>query len=72
MSERELKEVDRNEINYVLESMQEFLKLSSTDYETAEMQERVQLFISLRFLKSENLEKRLNGLNDIRSMIERV
>jgi len=34
--------------------------------------ETTELFIALRFLKSSNLEKRLKGLQDIKTMVDRV
>jgi hypothetical protein len=36
------------------------------------MVENMQLHIALRCLKSDNLKKRLNGLGDIRTMIDRM
>lgn len=40
--------------------------------ERSRLIEHTELSIGLRFLKSNNLEKRIKGLQDIRLMIERV
>ena len=52
--------------------MKEFLVLSMPRNEASEFVEKSQLQFGLRFLKSENLEKRLKGLSEIRMMIERA
>ena len=72
MSEKDIKEVDKDEICGVLPRLSEFFRVGMTPSEGAEVVERSSLYIALRFLKSENLEKRLKGLNDIRYMVDRV
>ena len=48
------------------------MQISLSKHETCEFVETTQLAFALRFLKSENLEKRLKGLSEIRSMVERA
>ena len=72
MTEKELKEIDKESIGRVLTDLKDFLTLGLTDTETAEMVESNQLQVSLRFLKSTYLEKRLKGISDIKWMIERL
>lgn len=72
ITEKELKEIDKDSISRVLSEMKDFFTLSFTDLQTAEMIEMNQLNMALRFLKSTYLEKRLKGISDIKSMIERI
>jgi len=70
MSEKELKEIDKESVTRVLLDLKDFLTLALSDCETAEIIEANSLMISLRFLKSNILEKRLKGITEIKIMIE--
>jgi len=72
MTEKDLKDIDKDEIGSLIASLKEFLLLSCSRLEAAEFVEHTSLLMALRFLKSENLEKRLKGLSEIRTMVERV
>ena len=72
MTEKELKEIDKESVSFMLLNLKDFLTLSLDDIQTAEIIEQNQLMISLRFLKSTYLEKRLKGITDIKTMIERI
>jgi hypothetical protein len=72
MSEKELKELDKEAIGRLLIDIKDFLLLSMSEAETSELLETTGLFVALRFLKSTYLEKRLKGLNDIKIMIDRI
>jgi hypothetical protein len=48
------------------------ISIGMDQQERAKLIEYTELSIGLRFLKSNNLEKRIKGLQDIRQMIERV
>lgn len=72
MSERDLKDIDKDEIGTLINHLREFLTISVSREEAAEFVEHTNLIMALRFLKSENLEKRLKGLAEIRHMCERV
>ena len=73
ISEAELKNVQKDEVTYMLHNMRSFLEIGGeTRDDIYYFIEHTQLAVALRFLKSENLEKRLKGLNDIRYMIERA
>ena len=52
--------------------MRDFLNISMDRTKTLEFVESTTLAFGLRFLKSENLEKRLKGISEIRLMIERA
>jgi len=72
MTERDLKDVDKDEIALLISNMREFLQISVSRTESNQFMEETNLQFALRFLKSENLEKRLKGLNEIRYMVERA
>lgn len=72
MSEKELKEIDKEVVGRVLNDLKDFLTLHLSDLETAELIESNQLFIAHRFLKSTYLEKRLRGINDLKTIIDRI
>ncbi len=62
ISEKELKEMDKESVSRVLKELKDFFTLSMTDIQTAEFIEINQLNMSLRFLRSTYLEKKLKGL----------
>jgi len=72
MTEKEIKEIDKDSVSQVLKSLKDFLTLALQDKETAEFIEINQLNMSLRFLKSTYLEKKLKGLQEIKSMISSI
>jgi len=72
MTEKELKEIDKEIIGRVLNELKDFLTLYLTEEETAEIVETNQMLVALRFLKSTYLEKRLKGISDIKMMIDRL
>ncbi len=72
MTEKEIKEIDKESISMVLKNLKEFLTLALSDQETAKFIEINQLNMSFRFLKSTYLEKKLKGLQEIKSMISSI
>ena len=72
MTERDLKDVDKDEIANLVMHVRDMLTIAATHEQAAEFAETTNLLFSLRFLKSENLEKRLRGLGEIRAMIDRA
>jgi ubiquitin carboxyl-terminal hydrolase 9/24 len=72
MTEKELKEIDKESVSRVLKDLKDFFLLSMDDVETAKFIELNNLNISLRFLKSTYLEKRLKGLQEIKTMISSI
>jgi hypothetical protein len=72
MTEKNLKDTDKDAMTKLVNGFKQFLMLANTEKETAQIIETMQLYVSLRFLQCGNLEKRLKGLNDIRTMVERV
>jgi len=69
MTEKEIKEIDKESVSLVLKSLKDFFTLALSDQETAKFIEINQLNMSLRFLKSTYLEKKLKGLQEIKSLI---
>jgi hypothetical protein len=72
MTEKELKEIDKESVGRMLNDLRDFLSLGLNDAETSEIIESNILIMALRFLKSVYLEKRLKGISDIKNMIERI
>lgn len=72
MTEKELKEIDKESISRVLKELKDFLTLSMNEMETAQFIELNQLNMSFRFLKSTYLEKKLKGLQEIKTMISAI
>ena len=72
MTERDLKDVDKDEVAGLINNMRQFLQLAESREKSVQFLEDTNLQFALRFLKSENLEKRLKGLQDIRYMVERA
>ena len=62
MTEKDLKDVDKDEVAILINNMREFLQLAETRNDSVQFLEHTNLQFALRFLKSENLEKRLKGL----------
>lgn len=72
MNEKELKEIEKESVGRVLNDLRDFLTLGLNEADTSEIIESNILIMALRFLKSPYLEKRLKGISDIKSMIERI
>lgn len=72
ITEKELKEIDKESVGRMLNDLKEFLTLALTEEQSAEIIESNILIMALRFLKSTYLEKRLKGISDIKSMIDRI
>lgn len=72
MTEKELKEIDKESVSRMLKELKDFLTLSLSDVETAKFIEMNQLNISLRFLRSTYLEKKLKGLQEIKSLVQSI
>lgn len=72
MTDKELKEIDKESAGRLITDLKDFLTLSMNDIETAELVETTQLQIALKFLKSTYLEKRLKGISEIKIIIERI
>ena len=72
MTDKDIKEIDKEIVGRVLTDLKDILTLSMPDIKAAEIIESSLLNVSLKFLKSSYLEKRLKGISDIKNMIERV
>jgi len=72
MSDKEIKELDKEALAEVLQQFNQLLLLSKAEPEIHEQIEQMQLSFSVRFMKTTYLEKRLKGISDLRTIIERV
>jgi hypothetical protein len=72
LSDKEVKEIDKEIVGRVLIELKDIFTLSYTDIQAAEIIESSILNISLKFLRSSYLEKRLKGISEIKLLIERV
>lgn len=72
MRDKEIKELDKEALPAVLHSLSVFLQVAKDDDVIAELIEKIQLAFAARFLKTTYLEKRLKGVADLRTLIERV
>jgi ubiquitin carboxyl-terminal hydrolase 9/24 len=72
MTDREIKELDKDSLPEVLNSFRSFLALAKDEAESAQQTEEMQLSFAVRFLKTTYLEKRLKGVSDLRLLIEKV
>lgn len=72
MSDKEIKELDKDILPEVLNSFRSFLALAKDEAESSQQIEEMQLSFAVRFLKTTYLEKRLKGVSDLRHLIEKV
>jgi ubiquitin carboxyl-terminal hydrolase 9/24 len=72
MRDNEIKELDKDSLANFLKQFKAFLLLSKSESEIAEIIENIQIKFASRFLNTTYLEKRLKGVADVRSLIERV
>lgn len=72
MTDKEMKELDKDSLMEVLFSFKSFLLLGIEDDEVYRTIEWLQLSFAVRFLKTTYLEKRLKGVQDLRNLIDRA
>jgi ubiquitin carboxyl-terminal hydrolase 9/24 len=72
LSELDVKNCDKVQIDNVIFNLKHMLQLGMTNEERNKIVELTDLQVGLRYLKSQYLEKRIRGLQDIRFMIDRV
>lgn len=72
MTDKEMKELDKDSLAEVLYSFRCFLALGTEEAEAARQIEEMQLSFAVRFLKTTYLEKRLKGVSDLRALLERA
>ncbi len=72
LDDKEIKDINKEQIAGAMSLMRGFLKLIHNEEEASKMIQAHEMLISLKFLQSASLEKRLNGLADIKRMIDRV
>lgn len=70
MRDKEIKELDKDRLSALLTSFRAFLRIAKPSSEIAELAEQVELSFATRFLKTTYLEKRLQGISDLRQLVE--
>eukprot|EP01022_Parablepharisma_sp_SALTPOND_P000568 TRINITY_DN102_c1_g2_i1.p1 TRINITY_DN102_c1_g2~~TRINITY_DN102_c1_g2_i1.p1 ORF type:complete len:1279 (+),score=158.36 TRINITY_DN102_c1_g2_i1:13122-16958(+) len=69
---KDIKDINKESVTYSLEAIKDLLKLQHTEEEAHKIVETHEMLLSLKFIQSPYLEKRLQGIAEIRKMIERV
>ena len=72
LTEKEIKDVDKNFLYTFVNDVRIVLEKHFKEEEVCEFIEKVKLELSLRFLTSPFLEKRLKGINEIKEISERI
>jgi len=72
LSEQDVKVCNKDQVESMMNDLNQVLTLGMITLERSKFIELTELSIGLRFLKSNYLEKRIKGLQDIRYMIDRV
>lgn len=70
MTDDEMKDIDKTVTNNIVDELREFLYLGIDPNIVDEKLESIKLSMALRFLKSTNMKKRLNGINEVKHIIE--
>jgi hypothetical protein len=72
LDDKEIKDLNKDLLNSELELIKDFLTLGYSEQEARAIMQNHEMMISLKFLQSGSLEKRLNAIGDIKRMIEHV
>jgi len=72
MTDEELKTLDKDAFNVLLQNVKALLGVISKEKEVDEFSERIQLDISLRLLSADVLRKRIDALSSIENIIKSV
>lgn len=70
MRDKEIKELDKDTLAGLIASFRTFLRIAKPAAEIAELAEQIELSFATRFLKTTYLEKRLQGLSDLRRLAD--
>jgi hypothetical protein len=66
LGDEEMKDLDKNTVSNILSELGDFLSMGLDKDKVNERLDSVKLSMALRFLKSSNMKKRLNGINQIK------
>jgi len=72
MDVKDIKDINREQIRSSMETIKDFLQLSYSPEESSKIVETHNMLLMLKFIKSPYLERRLQGISDIRHTIERI
>ncbi len=72
LTEKEIKDIDKNFVYTFVNDVRIVLEKHFKEEEVCEFIEKIKLELSLRFLTSPFLEKRLKGINEIKEISERI
>jgi len=72
LDEKEIKDIVKDNLAMAMILMKGFLKLKHSEEQASKIIDTHEMMLSLKYLQTPFLEKRLNGLADIKKMIEKV
>lgn len=72
LDDKDIKEIGKDKLNRELSLIRSFLTLMYTEEEAKKIVEDSEMKITLKFMKSESLEKRLNAITEIKKMVEQA
>eukprot|EP00826_Nyctotherus_ovalis_P021903 TRINITY_DN17151_c0_g1_i3.p1 TRINITY_DN17151_c0_g1~~TRINITY_DN17151_c0_g1_i3.p1 ORF type:complete len:250 (+),score=62.47 TRINITY_DN17151_c0_g1_i3:839-1588(+) len=72
LSDKDIKELSKEKLNRELEQIKDLLLIAYSADETRKIMQNNEMQITLKFLQSESLEKRLNGIGEIKRLVERA
>lgn len=72
LTDKELKDLNKEDLSNALKKMRRFLKLYYNEDDVSKVIEKNEMVLSVKLLQSPYLEKQLNGLGDIKKLIDRI
>jgi len=70
LEDRDMKDISKNTIKEFMNLMRKILSSLSNNIEAIKIMQNYEMLLSLKFIRSTSLEKRLNGLAEIRRLID--
>jgi hypothetical protein len=72
LEEKDIKDITKETIKGSMDLVKGVLRLAYSEEDSAKIVQGHEMLLSLRFIQSSSLEKRLNGLADIKKLIDRI
>jgi len=72
LEEKEIKDINKESMSNAMQLMKGFIKLKHPEEQASKIIETHEMMLSLKYLQTPYLEKRLNGLADIKKLIDKV
>lgn len=70
MRDKDIKELDRDTLAGLITSFRIFLRIAKPSADIAKLTEQIELSFASRFLKTTYLDKKLQGLQDLKRLID--